>query len=274
MATRKKHNNVPLPDEGDAFAVPLTDGRFTVCRVLLGAQSEPAQSSSRPRVFVAGSAWIGDAIPSPDDPALRPILRLTHRSWDGRPNTLWVTDGPPSEFVPIGKIAPTAEEQATAVQSYGSWHTFSMQALAQWKWDNEREQVEREDAVRRQKRAAAAKAAAEEREAYLGALTLDALSERVFFPNWDEFVRKDAVAQSRQIMAHTVETLRALGPSPSEDARLRVLQSCIESFNRLDAKLRFIETIEREKVCADFDEIAHAAGLGHLEDLADRWREW
>jgi hypothetical protein len=43
----------------------------------------------------------------------------------------------------------------------------------------------------------------------------------------------------------------------------------------LDVENRhFIETVEREDLCAAFDEIVHACGLGKHVDLADRWREW
>jgi len=68
--------------------------------------------------------------------------------------------------------------------------------------------------------------------------------------------------------------LLKLGPRASEKKRMAVLQHCIESFNELDAEMQFIETIEREDICAEFEAIVHACGLGHCKGLADRWREW
>jgi hypothetical protein len=42
----------------------------------------------------------------------------------------------------------------------------------------------------------------------------------------------------------------------------------------LDAEKRFIETVEREDICDEFEAIVHACGLGNYKDLADRWRDW
>ncbi len=55
---------------------------------------------------------------------------------------------------------------------------------------------------------------------------------------------------------------------------MAILQDCIESFNELDAEMRFIETIEREDICEEFEAIVHACRLGNYEDLASRWRDW
>src|SRR3954465_8985125 len=107
-----------LPTAGTAFAFPLGDGRFSVCRVLLDATSERSkQWGSGDMVLVACSSWIGQEIPRAEDPALRPILYLTHHSWDNKPNALWVWEGPPQHFIPIGKIEPTPEEEAIPCMS-------------------------------------------------------------------------------------------------------------------------------------------------------------
>jgi len=75
-------------------------------------------------------------------------------------------------------------------------------------------------------------------------------------------------------MAITVEALVELGPRASESNRMAILQRCIESFNILDAKMHFIETVEREDICEEFEAIVHACGLGAHKDLVDRWRDW
>jgi hypothetical protein len=75
-------------------------------------------------------------------------------------------------------------------------------------------------------------------------------------------------------MTNTVNELLELGRNTSESERMAILQHCIESFNALDAEMRFIETIEREDICEEFEAIVHACGLGAHKDLADRWREW
>jgi hypothetical protein len=75
-------------------------------------------------------------------------------------------------------------------------------------------------------------------------------------------------------MAATVRLLVDLGESASEEERKAILRACIESFNELDAKLGFIETVEREDICEEFEAVVHACGLGRYENLADEWREW
>jgi hypothetical protein len=35
-----------------------------------------------------------------------------------------------------------------------------------------------------------------------------------------------------------------------------------------------IETVEREHLCAEFEEIVDASGLGNYNNLADEWWEW
>ncbi len=54
---------------------------------------------------------------------------------------------------------------------------------------------------------------------------------------------------------------------------MAILKQCIESFNNLDAEMDFIETVEREDICEEFEAIVHACGLGAYTDLADRWRD-
>src|SRR5262245_16251879 len=114
---------------GDAFAIPLEGGLFAVCRVLR-ARTESGT------VFVANAAWIGSAVPRPDDPALRPILRLTHHRWNGKASAVWVGGLPPEDFIPIGSIPPGPEDKSIRSAEFGAWPFFSIQPHAQWLWDH------------------------------------------------------------------------------------------------------------------------------------------
>jgi hypothetical protein len=271
MARKKKS---ALPKAGTAFAFPLDDGRFSVCRVLLDTSSERSKQWNGDTILVACSSWIGDQVPRADDPALRPILHLKHHSWDNNPNVLWVSDEPPPDLIPIGTIEPTAEEQAISCMSFGSWDSLTLQPLAQWKWDHERDSVLAEDVIKHKKDKEAREKAQREREQYLERITLDELRGRRFFPTWNDSPPPKAVRASRKLMTNTVEELLKLGPRASEKERMVVLQQCIESFNELDAEMQFIETVEREDICEEFEAIVHACGLGHHKDLADRWHDW
>lgn len=264
----------PLPSQGDAFAVPLDDGRYSVCRVLLDASSDAAKQWNAHCVLVACSAWIGAEVPQPDDPALRPILCLTHHSWAGKREMAWISDPVPDEFIPIGRIPPTPEEMATTCGTFSGWASMALQPLLQWRWDHDRAAVLAEDKVKQAETAVLREKAAAERRAYLAAVTLADLSAHEFFPRWEEYPPEEPARASRALMSTTVRRLIELGETASEEERRAVLRGCIESFNELDARLGFIATIEREDICEEFEALVHACGLGRYADLADEWREW
>src|SRR5262245_8367916 len=230
MARAKK----PMPPTaGAAFAFPLEDGRFSVCRVLVDASSKRSKRWGANAILIAGSAWIGDQVPRAGDPALRPILRLTHHAHKNRPNVLWISDEPPPELIPIGTIEPTAEDRQMPCQTLGGWGSILYQPFAQWQWDNEREAVVAQDAIQQKMAARAERKGQRERERNLKKVTLDDLRERRFFANWRDFPSPKAVRASRAIMGDTVEDLLKLGPRASKKARMAILQQCIESFNEL-----------------------------------------
>ena len=270
--SRKK---TPLPVEGAAFAVPLEDGRFGACRVIRGTTSDEAEEHGAESVLVASSAWIGDAVPNSQDPDLRPVLTLTHHSWDNKPEILWISDPPPDDFIPIGTIEPTSTEKAMECLSFGGWGAVQIQPLAQWRWDNDRDSVLAEDAIKDKEKAKTRERELQERERYLANITLEGLRDHQFFPRWNDYPSEKAVCASRQIMADTVLQLTRVGAGAPESERMAVPQDCIQRFNLMDAEMGgFIETVEREAICEEFDAIVHACGLGAHEDLADEWRDW
>jgi hypothetical protein len=272
--TMPRKKTVQLPSQGDAFAVPLADGRYSVCRVILDASSEAARQNKSACVLVASSAWIGAEVPKCDDPALRPILCLTHHASDGERVLLWVSDPVPAEFIPLGRIPPTPEEAAFECDSFSGWAYLAFQSLRQWRWDHDRAAVLEEDQAKKAKAGEKRQQAEAQRQADLARVTLSDLANHKFFPRWKGHPAAKAVRESRDLMASTVRRLIELGESASEDERKAVLQACIESFNELDAKLKFIATIEREDICEEFEAIVHACGLGRYENLADEWRDW
>lgn len=263
-----------LPPIGTAFAVPLEGARYSVCRVLTNNSDKHATTCKDDVVLVAGCRWIGTQIPCTDDPALRPILYLNHHSWKNVPNITWISEEPPAELIPMGIIEPTTDEQATTCMSFGGWSSVMSQPLLQWKWDHERDEVLAADAVKQQQASDARDKARQERKQYLARIALEELKERQHFPTWKRHPPAKATRASRKLMTKTIEDLIELGSDASEADRMTVLQQCIESFNELDAELQFIETIEREDICEEFEEIVHACGLGHHQNLADEWRDW
>jgi hypothetical protein len=273
QALARKKNPI-LPPVGAAFAFPIGDGRFSVCRVLRDTTREYPEHCNTPSVLVACSTWIGDAVPNANDPSLRPILHPSHHSWKAEPELLWVSDEIPPDFIRLGDIMPTQEDQEMVCDSFGSWPGLTCQPLLQWRWDNERDAVLAEDNAKKTKEAESYLQAQREREKHLAQTSLADLRNHKFFARWKEYPPVKAIRASRKIMTDTVMQLQSLGKASSEEERLGVLQKCIESFNELDNRLHFIETIEREDICEEFEAIVHACGLGSREDLADEWRDW
>jgi hypothetical protein len=271
MARKKKPK---LPTAGDAFAFPLGDGRYSVCRVPLDATSEPAKFWDRPAIYVAGSSWMGEQVPAVDDPSLRPILHLTHHKWNGEPSAVWVSDKPPSQLILIGRIEPTTEEQASPFIAFGFYESIIIQPLIQWRWDNDRDALLAEDAIEQKAQHENTLAVQGRRRDHLDRGILEELRGCGFFGEWS-IPPAGAIRASRAIMTRTIDQLLDLGSDASEEERLAIPRRCIESFNELDTEIGgFIETDEREDICEEFEAIVHACGLGSHEDLADRWREW
>jgi hypothetical protein len=262
-----------LPKPGDAFLMPLGDGRFGVCRVLRENTAEERKGHGCPQVLVAGSPWIGTAAPDLGNPQLRQIQKLTHHSWND-PNLLWVSDPPPGSFRRLGVIAPTRSERVRKCYSSGGWF-FAGQLLMQWRWDHDREAVLREDREYEEKMAREYAKAEKRRQEQLGALSLEALKKKRRFTDWKGFVPGKALTASRAIFRETVEAILALGARPKKPAVLKVLKECVRRLNELDAEHdHFIETTVAEDLCGEIDEIAHVSGLRDEEYVADRWRDW
>jgi len=265
----------PLPEEGAAFVFPLGDGRNGVCRVLRQAHGNDMRWLGGPHVLVAVSTWIGDTVPDPADPALRPILHVTHHSWKGHPDVFWDNEPPPREFKPLGVISPTADERKMKCDSSAGWEGCPFHLLAQWRWDHDREAMLAEEAREHEEEMRELDKRNEAIEKERRSMTLEKLGKYRFFANWKEMPSKEAIKASREAMKKAVQALVALGPKASKAKRKQVLKACIEEFNELDRTMdHFIETFERDDICSEFDLLVHACGLGEYDNLADEWRDW
>lgn len=273
MARSKKK---PLPEAGAAFVFRLADGRYGVCRVLRQAHGNDVRWLGTPAVLVATSAWIGDAIPDSSDPALRPTLHNTRISPNGgEPILEWQDEPPPRAFKLIGTIPPTPDERKAKCDSSGCWENSPILLLAQWRWQHDREALLAEEAIEAQQEAEELDARNKRIERSQRSMTLAQLARRRFFAHWTVAPHKAAIRASRAVMKRTVQALQALGPSAAERQKKKVLRECVEEFNRLNDTLgQFIETSERDDICTEFDLLVHACGLGHYENLADKWRDW
>lgn len=267
--------SVPLPAPGTVFLFPLPNGLWSACRVLRHTTQEESKRIGAPMWVVAGSAWAGEAEPDLYDERLREVLVLTHHKWQKQRHILWQEGSPPEEFRALGTLPVTDEDTDETGTGHSGWQAYPVQAWLQWRWDHERDAVLAEDAVQEAQRQVAIAAAPENYRKQLARLTLQGLLKKRRFTGWRGYVPKPLLQACRDYFQTAIEALIALGPSPSVRARIRILRECIRRLNSLDEQnSHFISTIEREDLCAAFDEIVYACGLHNCPDLADRWRDW
>ena len=261
-----------LPGRGDAFLMPLPDGRLGICRVIRRSTAEEQKRQGLPHVLVTASSWIGSEAPNIEEPSLREVLILTHYAHKGLPEYIWVSDPLPESYVLLGCIEPTNPEEEMECLASSGWEWLPYQVYQQWRWDHEREQVRIEETERKD---AEDLLRAQARPHEFAAVTLEKLRRKRRFGSWKGFVAVEITASCRQVFRETIESLIALGPEPEKRSALKILHRCIHRLNELDLQRHhFITTIEREDLCDEFDAIAYAAGFHGAEGLADRWREW
>jgi hypothetical protein len=264
-----------LPNPGEAFAMPLADGRFGVCRVLRSGPTEDPDALGAGCVLVGATAWIGTAPPDPADPQLRSLLVLKHHGWGRHLQILWCGEPPPATFRRLGVIEPSREEQQLECNSFAYWDNFPLQVLLQWRWDHDREALLAEEETERQQEELARQEAASRPDPRLLALSWESLRNEKLFAGWQGYVQLGQLRGSRKIMRQAIDALEALGPEPPEWAVLDVLRRTVEHFNALDEETdHFIDTIEREDICERLYDLVHLTGLEGLDEVADCWRDW
>lgn len=270
--SRKVESRVALPPPGAAFLFPVPGGRFGVCRVLRHAEGDELRWMGR-TALVAIASWTGTEPPSLDDPALREPLRLTHHAAAGRLAMGFVGEAPPEHLQYLGQIPPTAEERALTCDGMGQWDG-SDDLVLQWRWDHDREALLAEEAARE-----AAERAERQRVAELEArrretLTWEGLRAKERFVAWEASLVPEVVAASRRLFVEAIDALASLGPRPHRRRAAAVVNALVEGFNRLQAEHHFIETLERERICIELEELAFLAGLDDPLHVADARRTW
>lgn len=262
---------------GDVFLMPLANGMLSACRVLYKVEH------SQPEFFadswmVVACEWFGVEPPPLDHPSIRRPLRLTHHYHAIYGNRFVQAElaGPaPDEFQLIGNVPPALQEAVRSHCSGMGWNSLSTEALNQWRWENEREKVLAEDAVKAAEFKAQQAELERQRGEALKNMTYAQFREQRLFPDWGEPTPRKMIAASRKLLKETATRLEALGLKPDREAARAVLRDCIVGFNRLNEENdHWIETVEREDICSHFYVLAHIAGFGDEPELADEWRDW
>jgi hypothetical protein len=261
------------PQLGDAFLMPLPDGRFGFCHVIQVPGKDDNLLFKR-STLVEVSSWVGTEAPDLNDPRLRQPLVET--SFNSGPNT-WrvvVKGAVPESFKWLGAIEPNAtKEQVIGV--FTRWEGLAGEVYTQWRWEHDREALLRDTQAEIERLKAEKAQAAEQERARLEKTSLEALLKKRRFSLWQGDRPDQAIAACRKAVGEAIEALIAIGPKPTKDAVAGVVRRCVEQLNSLDAKYDgFIETGEREELCREINEIVYVAGLRDCDGMADEWREW
>jgi hypothetical protein len=263
---RSRRRSLKQVEPGDAFALPMEDGRWAACHVL-GKSADPFGA------LVLSCAWVGNA--PPEDPlaveGLRTPLVLTHHHWEDVNHLSWVDEPVPAEAVPLGKLPLSEAEKSLREEAshcgWAGWGSFQIQPLLQWRWDHDRAAVLAEDERETQRQAAA------RQEAEFGYRTLppsmEEMAKRKVYPGRDNYPTPEEVRLSRQIVRQALDALIALGPDAHDAEKFDVMRRAVERFNE---EADFIDTAEREYLCEVLGDIGDAAGL--LDYDVTAWRDW
>jgi hypothetical protein len=249
--------------------MPLGNGLFGVCRVLSKSRS------SRNSVIVAVSSWIGEEAPDVSDPRLREVYVETHHGWGPNEWNCVTVSGPvPSSFRLLGTIEP-AEGEGFRIGIWTQWEGLARHLVTQWRWDNDREALLKEEQEERERTERERADDATRHQNYLDSLTLESLRKKKRFAEWQGDRPSKAIAACRKVFSALIDAIIALGPKPAEQEVSAAVRDCVEKLNKLDEQFDgFTETGEREALCTEIDEIVYASGLRNCDGMADEWRDW
>jgi hypothetical protein len=161
-----------------------------------------------------------------------------------------------------------------ACPSYGAWESAPIQILLLWRWDNDRDALNEHEAKEKEQNEILLKQGADKHAQYLSQLTYPKKRKQELFREWEGYRPAEIIKASRAIFRDTIDALERLGPRPEQEEVIPIFQRCIERFNHLDEEKQFIDSIERDDIFEEFEELVHLSGLQDAEELIDRWRDW
>ncbi len=268
-----------LPCPGSVFFLPLSDGRFSIARVVRRVMGiDPTKSTIKrqvvsSRVLVVSSSWVGAEKVRPSHAKIRTCLVLTHHSWGGVTQATWISEPPPVEFSYAGLIPLSKEDDDIESVAYGDWKSLCLQPLLQWRWDHDRENLLLEEAVERKHAEEKRRHFSERQAEILPTLTLESLTRREWFEKWDADGEHSFRQESKLLILKLIEELDSL-PKRSKSFVRNHLRQCVESFNQLDEAHSFIQTTHAEDIVEALELIVSVARYPGLVDSIDEWRAW
>lgn len=101
---------------------------------------------------------------------------------------------------------------------------------------------------------------------------MEKLKRKQRFVSWKKWKSSELIVHCRTIFNEAIDKLLE-GENSKKKVR-SIIRQCVESLNRLDNENQFIDTIEREDLCLEIDELLFACGYPEEQGIEDRWREW
>ncbi|MEM6356869.1 MAG: hypothetical protein AAF844_14445 [Pseudomonadota bacterium] len=175
--------------------------------------------------------------------------------------------------------------ELTTAEAGRSWHVMvpatalSFHVEMAWRYDHDREALEREMEERRQKaELQSAERERRERERLRG-LTIQTLLAETQFTEWEEtrdFIPSEFLDDLRLRARAMLTAIEALGPKPRRPAVRAEMKAFVEWVNAANAESDAdpVATMEREELFAFLEEVAWAAKQRPLVEEVDDWRDW
>lgn len=261
-----------LPQKGDIFAFEVVAGIEVLLRVIA--------SEGEQRCVVVTQYEGTPCLRLPRKATLFQVQPLTHHEWNRPLLGGWVNGSMPKELRRLGHIAVRAAEakrvmhpqqwvnrpQKTAADAdkvvpTRSWKQLLTEARAQWRWDHQRPDVLKEDALLERQshtQLGAALAEVKKRKRLLENKGVLALRGTAFFSVWKGAVPAPLIVAAENAMQKAVLSLEGKTPKQA----IRQLEALAQRLHALDEKQGHeFDSMEKEDITEALHTLAVACGI-------------
>ena len=274
-----------LPEEGDAFLVPIGGCAYSFCWVVGFAEkgvmwhSRRKESVSVDYYYLAGASWFGTEPPTARDLARPTVLKPTYPRHVHSVVVAKEATQPPKKFRPLGKVGRAAIGKLPKAVHYGGWFAVENSAREQWKHDRDPAAFARLRAAKEERRlarnTAEAKKVAKARAHDETRTVAQWSRSKALLAELPAMMSKRHAEELTTLVRKCARALAALGPDAKRAAKLASLEALVVDINSWNERvgLGVIETAERELLCETIDRLGRAAGL-RGDGFAEALRDW
>jgi hypothetical protein len=276
---RRGYKKSLLPDDGEAFLVPIWKQLYTFCWVVgLHAVRDAYQKGGSYKltdIRIACSTWTGSKDALPTQAELDSLAVRDHFE-NGKlvgPLVMIGSEPPPKRWKRVGTVKKP--RISTKPLSHGGFTSLQRNVEHGWRFAREPDKLAADNAADDAKidaENAAEDAELDARIAKRKGATLAALGRIELLPDWEGLATARRRATVDKLLRELVANLRELPGTAKRAHKLAAIEATVEKINNWSGCSE-IDTPEREALATAIDDIGHAAGLrGH--DLAGPYRDW